>query len=200
MASPSAAATRRAEHTQRVSLSVGGMNCASCVARVEKAITAVPGVVSASVNLATERADVRFDQTTKPFDIIRAIENVGYGAVEDTLELGIEGMSCASCVGRVEKVLKTVPGVVEAHVNLASERASIRLVRGLATTDMLLEAVRSAGYEAHQLGDDRDVDREAGRRDEELRHLQRDFLIAALLAFPVFVLEMGSHLVPAIHA
>ncbi|WP_026186956.1 heavy metal translocating P-type ATPase [Ensifer sp. BR816] len=199
MASPSAAATRRAEHTQRVSLSVGGMNCASCVARVEKAITAVPGVVSASVNLATERADVRFDQTTKPFDIIRAIENVGYGAVEDTLELGIEGMSCASCVGRVEKVLKTVPGVVEAHVNLASERASIRLVRGLATTDMLLEAVRSAGYEAHQLGDDRDVDREAGRRDEELRHLQRDFLIAALLAFPVFVLEMGSHLVPAIH-
>ncbi len=199
MASPSAARTRNAEDMQRVSLSVEGMNCASCVARVEKAISAVPGVVSASVNLATERADVRFDETAKPSEIIKAIENLGYGAVEDTLELGIEGMSCASCVGRVEKALKGVPGVVEANVNLASERASIRLVKGLASSDMLLEAVRGAGYEAHQLGNDQHIDREAEKRDKELRRLQRDFLIAALLTLPVVVLEMGSHFVPAIH-
>ncbi|OAP39828.1 ATPase [Sinorhizobium glycinis] len=197
MASPSAA--ENAEDTQRVSLSVEGMNCASCVARVEKAISAVPGVVSASVNLATERADIRFDQTAQPAEIIKAIENVGYGAVEDTLEFGIDGMSCASCVGRVEKALKAVPGVIGANVNLASERASIRLVRGLASTDMLLQAVRGAGYEAHQLGNERNIDREAEKREQELKRLQRDFLIAALLTFPVFVLEMGSHFVPAIH-
>ncbi|AWM28498.1 Lead cadmium zinc and mercury transporting ATPase (plasmid) [Sinorhizobium fredii CCBAU 25509] len=176
-----------------------GMNCASCVARVEKAIRAVPGVVSASVNLATERADVRFDTTAKPAEIIKAIANVGYGAVEDTIELGIEEMTCASCVGRVEKALKAVPGVIEANVNLASEKASIRLVKGLASADMLLDAVRSAGYEAHQLGDERDIDREEAKREQELGRLQRDFLIAAFLTLPVFVLEMGSHFVPAIH-
>ncbi|PDT83816.1 heavy metal translocating P-type ATPase [Sinorhizobium sp. BJ1] len=197
MASPSA--VRNAEDLRRLSLSVEGMNCASCVTRVEKAISAVPGVVSASVNLATKRADVRLDTTAKPAEIVKAIENVGYGAVEDTLELGIEGMNCASCVGRVEKALRAVPGIVEANANLASESASIRLVRGLASTQMLLDAVRGAGYEAHQRGNDRDIDREAEKRDEELNRLQRDFLIAALLTLPIVVLEMGSHFVPAIH-
>ncbi|ACP22696.1 copper-transporting P-type ATPase (plasmid) [Sinorhizobium fredii NGR234] len=197
MASSSAA--RHAEDTHSVRLSVEGMNCASCVARVEKAIRAVPGVVSASVNLAAERADVRFDTSAKPAEIVDAIANVGYAAVEDTIELGIEAMNCASCVGRVEKALKAVPGVVEANVNLASEKASIRLVKGLASADMLVEAVRSAGYEARELGEERDIDREAERRDRELRLLRRDLLIAALLTLPVFVLEMGSHFVPAIH-
>ncbi|MEZ0016709.1 heavy metal translocating P-type ATPase [Sinorhizobium fredii] len=197
MASSSAA--RHAEDTHSVSLSVEGMNCASCVARVEKAIRAVPGVVSASVNLAMERADVRFDTTAKPAEIIKAIANVGYGAVEDTIELGIAEMNCASCVGRVEKALKAVPGVIEANVNLASEKASIRLVKGLTSGDMLLDAVRSAGYEAHQLGDARDIDREEEKREQELGQLQRDFLVAAFLTLPVFVLEMGAHFAPAIH-
>ncbi|MEY9200532.1 heavy metal translocating P-type ATPase [Sinorhizobium fredii] len=199
MASLNAAGTRHVESTQNVSLSVEGMSCASCVARVEKAISAVPGVVSASVNLATERADIRFDETAKPSEIIKAIENLGYGAVEDALELGIEGMSCASCVGRVEKALKAVPGVVEANVNLANERASIRLVRGLASTEQLVEAVRGVGYEAHQRGNDQDIDREGERRAQELRRVERAFLTGALLTLPVFLLEMGSHFVPAIH-
>ncbi|PDT43386.1 MULTISPECIES: heavy metal translocating P-type ATPase [Sinorhizobium] len=199
MASLNAAGTRHVESTQNVSLSVEGMSCASCVARVEKAISAVPGVVSASVNLATDRADIRFDETAKPSEIIKAIENLGYGAVEDALELGIEGMSCASCVGRVEKALKAVPGVVEANVNLANERASIRLVRGLASTEQLVEAVRGVGYEAHQRGNDQDIDREGERRAQELRRVERAFLTGALLTLPVFLLEMGSHFVPAIH-
>ncbi|TCN31413.1 heavy metal translocating P-type ATPase [Sinorhizobium americanum] len=199
MASLNAAGTRHVESTQNVSLSVEGMNCASCVARVEKAIRTVPGVVSASVNLATERADIRFDETAKPSEIIKAIENLGYEAVEDALELDIEGMSCASCVGRVEKALRAVPGVVEANVNLASERASIRLVRGLASTELLVEAVRGVGYEARQRGSDQDIDREGEKRNQELRRLQWDFVAAALLTLPVFVLEMGSHFVQPIH-
>ncbi|APG94550.1 heavy metal translocating P-type ATPase [Sinorhizobium americanum] len=199
MGSLNAAGTRHVESTQNVSLSVEGMNCVSCVARVEKAIRTVPGVVSASVNLATERADIRFDETAKPSEIIKAIENLGYEAVEDALELDIEGMSCASCVGRVEKALRAVPGVVEANVNLASERASIRLVRGLASTELLVEAVRGVGYEARQRGSDQDIDREGEKRNQELRRLQWDFVAAALLTLPVFVLEMGSHFVQPIH-
>ena len=105
---------------------VAGMTCASCVGRVEKAILAVPGVDSASVNLATERADVTFRDRADPLAVAQAIRNSGYAAGEETVELGVEGMTCASCVGRVEKALKATPGVLEASVNLATERATVR--------------------------------------------------------------------------
>lgn len=181
------------------SIPVEGMTCASCVARVEKAIRAVPGVTEASVNLATERADVRFDASTKSADIVKAIENAGYGAAEDTIELTIEGMTCASCVARIEKALKTVPGVTEANVNLATERASVRITRGIATAAALEEAVRVAGYAAKRMTGDESVDREGEKREQETRKLARALLIAAVLTLPIFVLEMGSHFIPGVH-
>ncbi|WP_083203731.1 heavy metal translocating P-type ATPase [Ensifer adhaerens] len=181
------------------SIPVEGMTCASCVARVEKAIRAVPGVTEASVNLATERADVRFDAGTKSADIVKAIENAGYGAAEDTIELTIEGMTCASCVARIEKALKTVPGVTEANVNLATERASVRVTKGIATAAALEEAVRVAGYAAKCITGDESVDRESEKREQETRKLARSLLIAGILTLPIFVLEMGSHFIPAVH-
>jgi Cu+-exporting ATPase len=203
MSSPPAIRTFPAEPAsgavQRASLSVEGMSCASCVARVEKAISAVPGVLSASVNLATERAEVRFDEGANPSDILKAIENVGYEAAEEKLEFGIEGMSCASCVARVERALKAVPGVIEANVNLATERAAVRLVSGLASVEKIEEAVRGAGYEARPIAGAAGVDREAEKRAQESRRLTRALALSALLTAPIFVLEMGSHFVPAIH-
>ncbi len=181
------------------SIPVEGMTCASCVSRVEKAIRAVPGVTEASVNLATEHADVRFDASAKPADIVKAIENAGYGAAEDTIELTIEGMTCASCVARIEKALKTVPGVTEANVNLATERASVRVTKGIATAAALEEAVRVAGYAAKHITGDESVDREGEKREQETRKLARSLLIAGVLTLPIFVLEMGSHLIPAVH-
>ncbi|WP_244495635.1 heavy metal translocating P-type ATPase [Ensifer sp. Root278] len=175
------------------------MTCASCVSRVEKAIRAVPGVTEASVNLATERADVRFDASTKSADIVKAIENAGYGAAEDTIELTIEGMTCASCVARIEKALKTVPGVTEASVNLATERASVHVTKGIATAAALEEAVRVAGYAAKRITGDESVDREGEKREQETRKLARSLLIAGVLTLPIFVLEMGSHFIPAVH-
>lgn len=82
------------------------MTCASCVGRVENALKALPGVTRASVNLATERAEVEFSGEADPAAVASAIDGVGYAAGEDTTELAIEGMTCASCVGRVEKALK----------------------------------------------------------------------------------------------
>lgn len=181
------------------SIPVEGMTCASCVARVEKAIRAVPGVTSASVNLATERADVRFDGTTKTADIVKAIENSGYGAAEESIELAIEGMTCASCVARIEKALKAVPGVTQASVNLATERASVRLTKGIATSASLEQAVRAAGYDARRITGDESTDEEAEKREREARRLSRSLLIAAALTLPIFVLEMGSHFIPAVH-
>ena len=110
---------------QRLSLQIEGMTCASCVSRVENAIKKVDGVRSASVNLATERADITLN---KPLDrqlLIHAIEQAGYDVPQDRIELSIKGMTCASCVGRVEKALKAVSGVTEANVNLATERATV---------------------------------------------------------------------------
>ncbi len=102
------------------------MTCASCVGRVERALTAVPGVQAATVNLATERADITFTGQANPQAAARAIEGAGYTVREETTELAIENMTCASCVGRVEKALSQVAGVTEANVNLATERARVR--------------------------------------------------------------------------
>jgi len=187
--------------TTRLSLPVEGMTCASCVGRVERALKAVPGVQTATVNLATERADITFGDRADPQAAVGAIESAGYAVREETTELGIEDMTCASCVGRVEKALRQIPGVIEANVNLAPERARVRHSAGIVTTAMLEAAVEQAGYKARRLSaatassDDQDSE----RRENEARGLRRSLLIAALLTLPVFVLEMGSHLIPAMH-
>ena len=90
------------------SFPVEGMTCASCVRRVEKAIAAVPGVESASVNLATERADVRMAAPATSEAVIAAIKAAGYDVASQTIDLGVEGMTCASCVSRVEKAIAAV--------------------------------------------------------------------------------------------
>jgi len=187
--------------TTRLSLPVEGMTCASCVGRVERALKAVPGVQTATVNLATERADITFGDRADPQAAVGAIESAGYAVREETTELGIEDMTCASCVGRVEKALRQIPGVSEANVNLATERARVRHSAGIVTTAMLEAAVEQAGYKARRLSAataSSDV-QDSERRENEARGLRRSLLIAALLTLPVFVLEMGSHLIPAMH-
>ena len=115
------------------------------------------------------------------------------------LSLAIDGMTCASCVSRVERVLGKVPGVTAASVNLASERAQVRVLRGV-PVDALLKAVARAGYQAKTIADDsRGVDAEQSRREAELDALRRALGWAAVFALPVFLLEMGAHLVPALH-
>lgn len=185
----------------RLSLPVDGMTCASCVGRVERALKAVPGVQTASVNLATERADLTFTGAADPQAAVRAIESAGYAVREETTELAIEEMTCASCVGRVEKALTQLPGVLEASVNLATERARVRHLAGVVAITDLEAAVEKAGYKTRRLSaatasaDDQDTE----RREHEARGLRRSLLIAATLTLPVFILEMGSHLVPAMH-
>ncbi len=180
-----------------ISLPIEGMTCASCVGRVEKALTAVPGVENATVNLATERADVVVSGPLDRQALVRGIEDAGYSVPSAATELAIDGMTCASCVGRVEKALKAVPGVVSATVNLTTERAS---VQGNADVALLVQTVEATGYGARAVdrssGNDEDT---AARKEAETAELKRDFTAAALLTLPVFVLEMGSHTVPAIH-
>ncbi|AYM61983.1 copper-translocating P-type ATPase [Agrobacterium fabrum] len=180
-------------------IAIDGMTCASCVGRVEKAIARVPGVLKASVNLATERADIAFSGPPDVPAVIAAVRHAGYGVEEKTVELDIEGMTCASCVGRVEKALKAVSGVSDASVNLATERATIRVAGNAASAATLAEAIKRAGYQAKEIVADKAGDAEQDRRAAEMRSLKISLAVAVVLTLPVFVLEMGSHLVPAIH-
>ncbi|MGK7871391.1 heavy metal translocating P-type ATPase [Falsiroseomonas sp. E2-1-a20] len=184
-----------------VSLPIAGMTCASCVGRVERAIAAVPGVASASVNLATERAEIRFVGTPELAKVLGAVESAGYGVGREVTELAITGMTCASCVGRVERALKAVPGVTHAAVNLATHRANVTHLATVGADD-LVEAVRLAGYGAERLGAEppaaRD-DRERAARTAELQSLARRLGLAALLTLPLVVLEMGAHLSETLH-
>ncbi|CAB3955618.1 Copper-transporting P-type ATPase [Achromobacter insolitus] len=182
-----------------VSLPIEGMTCASCVGRVEKALKAVPGVNKASVNLATERADITFEGAPDVAAAVQAVQKAGYAVAESTVELSVTGMTCASCVGRVEKALKAVPGVSNATVNLATERASITAAGGVPAS-ALIQAVAKAGYEAKPLAAEAsDTDAVAERQAAELKSLKRALTVATIFALPVFILEMGAHIVPAFH-
>lgn len=180
-----------------ISLPIEGMTCASCVGRVEASLAKVMGVGSVSVNLATERADIRPVGPVDYMALVQAIQKVGYNVPDAITELAIEGMTCASCVGRVERALKAVPGVSDATVNLASERAT---VRGMASVESLVTAIKTVGYKARESSTDRVADDNAVEKKEaERAELKRDLLLASVLALPVFVVEMGSHLIPGIH-
>jgi len=177
-----------------IQLPIEGMHCASCVSRVEAALGKVAGVERVAANFASERATIH---TSGPVDrqaLAAAVEQAGYKVPAGTLQLAVQGMTCASCVGRVERALQAVPGVAEASVNLATERAH---VRGTATADELVAAVAKAGYDARVISAAAGADAETSqRKDAEQAALKRDFILATALALPVFILEMGAHLVP----
>src|SRR5579863_9261798 len=149
-----------------VSLSVEGMTCATCAGRVEKALAALPGV-QATVNLADERADIRYDPAcANPEALAKAIERAGYEVAKEQRELTISGMTCATCAGRVEKALRSVPGVAQADVNLATEKASVRGAAGVLRAADLIAAVHRAGYDAELLTGDVERDRQLAAADE----------------------------------
>lgn len=183
-----------------INFPVVGMTCASCVGRVERALKAVPGVADASVNLATERAFVTFNGAPDVAAAVKAVNDAGYTVELETINLSVTGMTCASCVGRVERALAAVDGVEQATVNLATERAQVQVAAGV-NPDDLIAAVAQAGYEAQTIAADKsDTADQAVRQAAELRSLKKALLVAVCFALPVFILEMGSHLVPGMHA
>ncbi len=179
-------------HTVRFKLE--GMTCASCVARAERVLRAVPGVDDARVNLAAQGAEVKFGAPATPADMAEALAGAGYPARQSVLDLTVEGMTCASCTGRVERVLRAQPGVVDAAANLAARRVRVTVWEGAVGAQALASVVTQAGYTAAPL---------AGQKPDhgqtEQSSLRRDTVVATVLAAPVVALEMGGHLIPAFH-
>jgi heavy metal translocating P-type ATPase len=175
---------------RRLTLPVEGMTCASCTGRVERVLSRVPGVQAVFVNLATGRATLDLSPDNDPTALAEAVEGAGYAVPEAVSELAVEGMTCASCTGRVERVLKAVPGVREASANLATGRVTVRHPAGLVPRESLDAAIRDAGYEPRPVP----AEMTAPAGPAEAGTLTRDLILAALLSLPVVVLDMGSHL------
>lgn len=171
-----------------ITFEVSNMNCASCVGRVEKTLESVPGIASSSVNLATESATVAGMVSTEA--IVNALKAANYPPRTESLTYTVKGMSCASCVGRVEKALLEVAGVVGASVNIATESAQVTILKGAVTNNQIGSAIESSGYEATELSSDQTS--ASDRRAAETRALKNTVIIAAAFTLPVVILAMGS--------
>ncbi|PIE12660.1 MAG: copper-translocating P-type ATPase [Rhodobacterales bacterium] len=181
-----------------ISFTLDGLSCAGCVGRAEKALRAVKGVTSADINLASEKATVRMTAPAEAGGLAKALSDAGYPARIATVSLDVDGLNCAGCAGRSSRAMAALPGVIEAQVNLATERATVTcLDQSLAPVD-LARASSEAGYPARVQPAEapREVE---DRREDEAAQLLRAALLAAFLALPVVVLEMGGHMVPRFH-
>ncbi len=183
-----------------ITFQINGLSCAGCAGRAERALAGVEGVRSAAVNLATSKGQVTAASDLPLTALTEALEAAGYPAAQSQITLQIDGLSCASCVGRVEAALLAVPGVLRADVNLAAERAEVFYLTGAVQGADLARVVTAAGYPARLRGEGTDeAAQESARKADEIRALQRHVLIAAALTLPVFVIEMGGHIIPALH-
>jgi Cu+-exporting ATPase len=170
--------TTAKEHLAKINIPVTGMTCASCVRRVERTLSKKEGVAEASVNFAAEKASVAYDPAATSLDaLVGAIRDAGYGADVRETTLGVTGMTCASCVGRVERALEKVPGVLGASVNLANERATVEYFAREVEPRDLQKAIEGAGYGVVR-GEESSAEDTSER---EYKKLRVDFLLAATL-------------------
>ena len=183
--------------TKEVRIGVEGMSCASCVARVERALSRQAGVESAEVNLATGTAIVRFDEASIP-ELLEAVRGAGYAPSADTVTLGVGGMTCASCVARVERAIKALPGVLEATVNLATASATVTYLPATVSRERIAQAIRAAGYEP--AAPEQEAESEETRRERENARLKRDLVAAAALTVPLVLVSMGPMVLPGLEA
>jgi len=174
------------------SLKIQGMTCASCAKTVEKATKKVQGVTDASVNFATEKLNVTFDDSKVTVkDIQAAVEKAGYKALSEAVSktMKIEGMTCASCAKNVEKATRKLNGVTESNVNFATEKLTISYEPTLVKVSEIKKAVEKAGYKA--IEEDTSVDADKERKEKEIKSLWRRFVISAIFTAPLLYMAMG---------
>ncbi|OHD72671.1 MAG: copper-translocating P-type ATPase [Spirochaetes bacterium RBG_13_68_11] len=183
-------------------LTVTGMTCASCSARVEKVVGKLQGVKRASVNLATEKLRLEYDEGQLSLDEVRsAVEGAGYGiAPRETLKrvtIPIGGMTCASCSARIEKVVGRLDGVAEVSVNLATEKADVQYDPTRVRLSAIKRTITDAGYTPREIDTSDAVDKDAERKAREIRTMWTKFIVAAAVAVPLLYLAMG-HMLPGV--
>ncbi len=183
---------------QNLTLPIENMTCGGCAARVGKTLEAVAGLKNIRVNFADGAAAVTSEGAKPIEDAFSSLDRAGYPVRTEEVRFAVSNLSCASCVGRVEKALRNETGVIKAHVNLADATATVQFVPTLTDAQTLARASDKAGYPAKIMLSHQERDQATARQDEAAQHRQ-SMLIAAVLTLPVFILEMGGHLIPAWH-
>jgi Cu+-exporting ATPase len=169
----------------RLDFGVGGMSCASCASTIEAALRNVPGVRSASVNFGAERATVFAAPGTAPAALLAAARDAGYEPRTERVTIPIGGISCASCIQKIEGALQALPGVLKASVNLATAKAAVEYLPLLVAPADLRRAIREVGYEPLEVAE-ASVDGERAAREREVATLRRKFWVGLVLTLPVF--------------
>ncbi len=182
---------------QTASLKIPDMHCAGCASRIQTALEPLEGITAEAINPASREARIGYADAQSLHDACEALDEAGFAPATEKRTVSIEGMHCASCVHRIEQELGQLPQVVDASVNLASNRATVELLEGSEITPVL-EAIQRAGYEANADEDQGDSARR--REDEERASLKRRLILAAILTIPVFTIEMGGHVIPGFAA
>ncbi|MFP7297671.1 heavy metal translocating P-type ATPase [Neobacillus niacini] len=174
------------------SLKIGGMTCAACAKRIEKVTKKLEGVEESSVNYTTEKLSIQYDETIVTLPAIRAvIEKAGYEAIIECAKrvLQIEGMTCAACAKRIEKVTSKLHGVLESNVNYATEKLSISFEPSKVRVSDIKLAIEKAGYKA--IDEEGTVDTDKERKEKEIKLLWKKFVISAVFTLPLLVITMG---------
>jgi Cu+-exporting ATPase len=181
------------EELDRIDLPIKGMSCASCALKIEKGLASIEGVSKATVNFAAEKATVVFhpDQTGVS-RFIDKVKDLGYGAKVEKVVLPIQGMTCASCVNKVEKALNSLKGVVQASVNFATERASVEYIPEEVSIRDLKKVVEEAGYQVLEVKEEDIVEKERLAREAELYQLKLKFILGAIFLAPILFLMYGA--------
>ena len=179
------------DSAKTLTLKLEGMSCASCVRRIEQVLENAGGVLQANVNLATEKASVTYNpDQVEAQDLIKIVVKAGYQASvagSERITLPIQGMSCASCVRRIEETLVKVRGVQNASVNFAAEKVAVDYDATLVSLATIKQTIRDAGYEVTEAEPDLGEDRERAARERALRRLTRDFAVGAFFTAIVLI-------------
>jgi Cu+-exporting ATPase len=180
-------------------MTVTGMTCASCSARVEKVVGKLEGVTSASVNLATEKLQLSYDESRlSPEAVQKAVEAAGYGLVREKtakhVTIPIGGMTCASCVARIEKVVGKLEGVGSVSVNLATGKADVTYEPSRVRLSAIKKAISDAGYTTREVDTSDMVDHDAEGKEREIRVMWTKFIVAASVSVPLLYIAMGHML------
>ena len=182
-------------------LNITGMTCAACARAVERSVAKLDGIQAANVNLAIEKLSVEYDESKVDISkIIEAVEKAGYGAKEEKsvnirdINIPIEGMTCTACAKAVERAINKLPGISEANVNFATEKARVVYDSSKVRISEIKNAISKAGYKALEIESVKQVDSERARREKEISVLRTKLIVAVIFAIPLLYIAMGHML------
>ena len=175
-----------------LTLDIIGMTCAACSNRIEKKLNRM-NHVQAKVNLTTEKATIDYESDDYHLeDFVEQIQSLGYDVAVEQVELNINGMTCAACSNRIEKVLNQTQGVQQATVNLTTEQAHIKYYPSATNTEALIKRIQNIGYDAETKTSSK---AQSNRKKQELKHKRNKLIISAILSLPL-LLVMVVHISP----